>query len=91
MPGHASWSWSSVMGVTISGVCWQSVYTQTGDFTHTCLHKDETIPCTATVRFLNGQKVKYTFTCTAIEQNAGIVRRLGNDLIIERFDSEEWL
>lgn len=92
MAGQATWSWSSVMGVTVNGDCWQSVYHANGDFTHTCLDTtgQETDPCTATVRFTNGQKVKYTFVCTSVAQNAGKVRRVGADLFIENFASEDW-
>lgn len=91
MPGEATWQWSQVLGVTISGQCWKSVY-QAGsnDFTHTCLDEADLAPCTATVRFISGQKVKYTFTCTAIAANAGQVIRDGNDLIVHRFDFEDW-
>lgn len=92
MPGEATWQWSQVLGVSInSSPCWESVYEAgTNDFTHTCSKPGQTLDCIATVRFLNGQKVKYTGHCEGNPANAFQILRDGADLIVHRFDSEDW-
>lgn len=90
MAGNAQWQ-ATGTGVSCQGPCWAYVWQANGLYDHKCLHQDETVPCTAILRFPNGDRVRYTFACDANPATAGGIKNDGTYVWVTNFTNEEWL
>lgn len=91
MPGQSQYQATGVMGVSCNGPCWKYTWQGDGKFKHVCNDQVETEPCTAVIRFTNGDKVKYTFACDANPASAGYVQNDGTYVWAVNWTLEEWL